>query len=164
MQRVAEHWASSQEGREGGGQIPQILREPYSHFILELNVKGSEKQQNAGGWARQDPHRSESFKLAVWFSVTSVIHWMWPQRTMRLHRSEGGGRISVQYQNALTEPIKMELSEKKKKNTQFQGRYYCKWLPSFHIFFFAFDSSKLFSPEDTGFFDPSSTGHGPGKL
>lgn len=32
---------------------------------------------------------------------------------MRLHRSEGGGRISVQYQNALTEPIKMELSEKK---------------------------------------------------
>lgn len=81
---------------------------------------------------------------------------------MRLHRSEGGGRISVQYQNALTEPIKMELSEKKKKLNFREDIIVNDFLPS--TFFFAFDSSKLFSPEDTGFFDPSSTGHGPGKL
>lgn len=35
-------------------------------------------------------------------------------------------------------------------------------MTSYHIS--EFYGSKLFSPEDAVFFDPSSTGHGPGKL
>lgn len=128
--------------------------EPCSHAILQLNVKGSETRQNAEGRERKGPRCSESFKLTAWFSMTSVIHWMWPQWTLRLHRSGGGGRISVQYQNAVTGPIEMELS-RKKKTLNFRADIIINdFLPPTFLLLIVLN---YISPA-TVFFYPSSTG------
>lgn len=75
---------------------------------------------------------------------------------MRLHRSEGGGRISVQYQNALTEPIKMELSEKKNKLNFREDIIVNDFLPS--TFFLRLIALNYFPQRTQGFSTPAPRG------
>lgn len=92
------------EGRDEGNS-PNLERDRTSWYLsyLDPQQKWLEKNpapmsscswtsrvqrndRNAEGWERKGPHCSESFKVTVWFSVTSVTHWMWPQCTLQLHR------------------------------------------------------------------------------